>query len=45
MFRAKGNRRKQEEQMGRIVYVHGQFVAEEEARIGLFDRGFLTNDR
>jgi D-alanine transaminase len=44
MFRAKGNRRKQEEQMGRIVYVHGQFVAEEEARIGLFDRGFLFGD-
>jgi D-alanine transaminase len=30
--------------MGRIVYVHGQFVREEEARIGLFDRGFLFGD-
>lgn len=30
--------------MGRIVYVHGQFIAEEEARIGLFDRGFLFGD-
>ena len=30
--------------MGRIVYIHGQFVPEEEARIGLFDRGFLFAD-
>lgn len=30
--------------MGRIVYVHGRFVPEEEARIGLFDRGFLFGD-
>lgn len=30
--------------MGRIVYVHGHFVPEEEARIGLFDRGFLFGD-
>ncbi|WP_119255192.1 D-amino-acid transaminase [Shinella zoogloeoides] len=30
--------------MGRIVYIHGQFVPEEEARIGLFDRGFLFGD-
>lgn len=30
--------------MGRIVYVYGQFVPEEEARIGLFDRGFLFGD-
>ncbi|WP_313527884.1 D-amino-acid transaminase [Shinella sp.] len=30
--------------MGRIVYVHGDFVPEEEARIGLFDRGFLFGD-
>ncbi|MEW9613188.1 D-amino-acid transaminase [Shinella sp. S4-D37] len=30
--------------MGRIVYVHGQFVPEEDARIGLFDRGFLFGD-
>jgi D-alanine transaminase len=30
--------------MGRIVYVHGQFLPEEEARIGLFDRGFLFGD-
>ncbi len=30
--------------MGRIVYLHGEFVAEEGARIGLFDRGFLFGD-
>ncbi len=30
--------------MGRIVYVHGAFVPEEKARIGLFDRGFLFGD-
>ncbi|WP_421578966.1 D-amino-acid transaminase [Shinella sp. M31] len=30
--------------MGRIVYIHGEFVPEEEARIGLFDRGFLFGD-
>lgn len=30
--------------MGRIVYIHGDFVPEEEARIGLFDRGFLFGD-
>ena len=30
--------------MGRIVYVHGEFVPEEQARIGLFDRGFLFGD-
>ncbi len=30
--------------MGRIVYVHGQFLPEEQARIGLFDRGFLFGD-
>ena len=30
--------------MGRIVYVHDRFVAEEDARIGLFDRGFLFGD-
>ncbi len=30
--------------MGRIVYIHGSFVPEEEARIGLFDRGFLFGD-
>lgn len=30
--------------MGRIVYVHGDFVPEEQARIGLFDRGFLFGD-
>ncbi len=30
--------------MDRIVYVHGQFVPEKEARIGLFDRGFLFGD-
>lgn len=30
--------------MGRIVFVHGSFLPEEEARIGLFDRGFLFGD-
>lgn len=30
--------------MGRTVYVHGDFVPEEDARIGLFDRGFLFGD-
>ena len=30
--------------MGRIVYDHDRFVAEEDARIGLFDRGFLFGD-
>lgn len=30
--------------MGRTVYVHGNFLPEEEARIGLFDRGFLFGD-
>ncbi|MBP1883918.1 D-amino-acid transaminase [Sinorhizobium mexicanum] len=30
--------------MGRTVYVHGNFVPEEDARIGLFDRGFLFGD-
>lgn len=30
--------------MSRIVYVHGSFLPEEEARIGLFDRGFLFGD-
>ncbi|CAN7275064.1 D-amino-acid transaminase [Rhizobium sp. LjRoot30] len=30
--------------MGRIVYIHGEFTTEEEARIGLFDRGFLFGD-
>jgi D-alanine transaminase len=30
--------------MGRIVYVNGAFVAEEEARISIFDRGYLFAD-
>ena len=30
--------------MGRTVDVHGEFVPEEGARIGLFDRGFLFGD-
>ena len=30
--------------MSRIVFVHGSFVPEEEARISLFDRGFLFGD-
>jgi len=30
--------------MGRIVYVNGAFVAEENAMISVFDRGFLFAD-
>ena len=30
--------------MTRIVYVNGQFVAENEARVSVFDRGFLFGD-
>jgi D-alanine transaminase len=30
--------------MGRIVYVNGAFVAEEEARVSIFDRGYLFAD-
>lgn len=30
--------------MGRIVYVNGDYVPEEEARISVFDRGFLFAD-
>lgn len=30
--------------MGRIVFIHDSFLPEEEARIGLFDRGFLFGD-
>ena len=30
--------------MGRIVYVNGAFVPEEEARVSVFDRGFLMAD-
>lgn len=30
--------------MGRTVFIHGRFLPEEEARIGLFDRGFLFGD-
>ena len=30
--------------MGRIVYVNGDFVDEAEARVSIFDRGFLMSD-
>ena len=30
--------------MGRIVYVNGEYVPEEEARISVFDRGFMFAD-
>jgi D-alanine transaminase len=30
--------------MGRIVYVNGEYVPEEEARVSVFDRGFLFAD-
>lgn len=30
--------------MGRIVYVNGRFLAEEEATVSIFDRGFLFAD-
>lgn len=30
--------------MSRIVYVNGEYVAEEEARVSVFDRGFLFAD-
>ncbi len=30
--------------MGRIVYVNGAYVPEEEAKISVFDRGFLMAD-
>ncbi|MCB1402652.1 MAG: D-amino acid aminotransferase, partial [Rhodobacteraceae bacterium] len=30
--------------MGRTVYVNGEFVPEEAARISVFDRGFLFAD-
>ena len=30
--------------MSRIVYVNGEFVPEEEARISVFDRGFIFAD-
>lgn len=30
--------------MGRVVYVNGTFVAKEEARVSVFDRGFLFSD-
>ena len=30
--------------MGRTVYVNGEFVAEEQAKISIFDRGFLFAD-
>ena len=30
--------------MSRIVYVNGEFVAEEQARVSIFDRGFVFGD-
>ncbi|MCH8953517.1 MAG: D-amino acid aminotransferase, partial [Proteobacteria bacterium] len=30
--------------MNRIVYVNGDYVPEEEAKISIFDRGFLMAD-
>ena len=30
--------------MSRIVYVNGEFLPEEEAKISIFDRGFLFAD-
>ena len=30
--------------MTRIVYVNGEFVSEDEAKISIFDRGFLFSD-
>ena len=30
--------------MGRLVYINGKFVKEEEAYISIFDRGFLFSD-
>ena len=30
--------------MGRIVYVNGEYVPEEEAKISIFDRAFLFAD-
>ncbi len=30
--------------MSRIVYINGEYVAEEEARVSIFDRGFLFAD-
>jgi D-alanine transaminase len=30
--------------MGRIVYVNGDFIAEEQAKVSIFDRGFLMAD-
>ena len=30
--------------MSRIVYVNGEYVSEDEARISVFDRGFLMAD-
>jgi D-alanine transaminase len=35
---------KEQESMSRIVYVNGDFVAEEDAKISVFDRGFLFAD-
>ena len=30
--------------MSRIVYVNGQYLPEEEAKVSIFDRGFLMAD-
>ena len=30
--------------MGRVVYVNGEYLAEEDAKISVFDRGFLFAD-
>jgi D-alanine transaminase len=30
--------------MGRVVYVNGEYLAEEDAKISVFDRGFLFSD-
>ena len=30
--------------MGKLVYINGKFVKEEEANISIFDRGFLFSD-
>jgi D-alanine transaminase len=34
----------QEESMSRIVYVNGEYLLEEEAKVSIFDRGFLMAD-
>lgn len=39
-----GNRIQGVEKMGRIVYVNGEYLAEQAAKISVFDRGFLFAD-